>query len=167
MWANHYHSNLALTPVEISLSGLLNTFVSYMSPGQCWEIIISLFKWWNLMFNHWSLMFGMYLKPFLSVAGFKISCWTFLCDYFCLYVPGTLNDKSCLHQLHVTIFFFIFFYYFHCKSSWYKRGKHKDNILTDLCPQKMDYVYFMSPGHYGRPGGFRVILFFEEEIHSK
>ena len=44
MWANHYHSNPALTPVEISLSGLLNTFVSYMSPGQCWEIIISLFK---------------------------------------------------------------------------------------------------------------------------
>ena len=25
MWANHYHSNPALTPVEISLSGLLNT----------------------------------------------------------------------------------------------------------------------------------------------
>ena len=44
MWANHYHSNPALTPVEISLSGLLNTFVSNMSPGQCWEIIISLFK---------------------------------------------------------------------------------------------------------------------------
>ena len=108
MWANHYHSNPALTPVEISLSGLLNTFVSYMSPGQCWEIIISLFKWWNLMFNHWSLMFGMYLKPFLSVAGFKISCWTFLCDYFCLYVPGTLIDKSCLHKLHVTIFFHFF-----------------------------------------------------------
>ena len=49
-------------------------------------------------------MFGMYLKPFWSVAGFKISCWTFLCDYFCLYVPGTLIDKSCLHKLHVTIF---------------------------------------------------------------
>ena len=51
-------------------------------------------------------------------------------------------------------YFFHFFYYFHCKSSWYKRGKHKDNILTDLCPQKMDYVYFMSPGHFGRLGGF-------------
>ena len=103
------HEDTFFKPVEISLSCLLNTFVSNMSPGQCWEIIISLFKWWNLMFNHWSLMFGMYLKPFWSVSGFKISCWTFLCDYFCLYVPGTLNDKSCLHQLHVTIFFFIFF----------------------------------------------------------
>ena len=31
----------------------------------------------------------------------------------------------------------------------------------------MDYVYFLSQGHYGRPRGFCVILSFLEEIYSK
>ena len=61
MWANHYHRNPTLPPVEISFSGRLNTFVGNLSLGQFLEIILSLFKWWNLMFSYWTLMFGMYL----------------------------------------------------------------------------------------------------------
>ena len=61
MWANHYHRNPTLPPVEISFSGRLNTFVGNLSLGQCLEITLSLFKWWNLMFSYWTLMFGMYL----------------------------------------------------------------------------------------------------------
>lgn len=61
MWANHYHQNPTLPPVEISFSGRLNTFVGNLSLGQCLEITLSLFKWWNLMFSYWTLMFGMYL----------------------------------------------------------------------------------------------------------
>ena len=67
MWANHYHRNPTLPPVEISFSGRLNTFVGNLSLGQCLEITLSLFKWWNLMFSYWTLMFGMYLKPFWSI----------------------------------------------------------------------------------------------------
>ena len=44
MWANHYHRNPTLLPVEISFSGRLNTFVGNLSLGQCLEITLSLFK---------------------------------------------------------------------------------------------------------------------------
>ena len=80
-------------------------------------------------------MFGMYLKPFRSVSSFKISSWTFLCGYFCLYVPGTLIDKLCLHILHVTIVFH-FFVIFIASHDDTTEGSIRIIFLLDLCPQK-------------------------------
>ena len=107
-----------------------------MSLGLYLEIMISLFKWWNSMFNYWTLMIGMYLKPFWSVKGFKICSWSFLCHNFCLYVLGTQIDKSCLQKLHITIYFHfsVIFIANHINNT--STFNNTQNAVFNICPTK-------------------------------